>query len=258
MFDLHGYVAVITGGSAGLGKGMAIALARQGADIAILARRPEKLEAAAEEIRTLGVRCLPVQCDITDDASVDHAVTSVLEAYGKVDILINNAGNGGPPVPTVDLGQDLFERIVKLDLCGLFRVMKAFGRTMVDRGYGRIINIGSVMGMVGNMDLPLSGYQAAKGGVINLTRAVAAEWATKGVTVNTICPGTFPSEANGPDMIEESQALIRQMVPMQRTGTPTDLHTVGDMDAAVVFFASEESRYITGVTLPCDGGWTCV
>lgn len=258
MFDLHGYVAVITGGSAGLGKGMAIALARQGADIAILARRPEKLEAAAEEIRTLGVRCLPVQCDITDDASVDHAVTSVLEAYGKVDILINNAGNGGPPVPTVDLGQDLFERIVKLDLCGLFRVMKAFGRTMVDRGYGRIINIGSVMGMVGNMDLPLSGYQAAKGGVINLTRAVAAEWATKGVTVNTICPGTFPSEANGPDMIEESQALIKQMVPMQRTGTPTDLHTVGDMDAAVVFLASEESRYITGVTLPCDGGWTCV
>lgn len=258
MFDLHGRVAVVTGGTAGLGKGMAIALARQGADIAVLARREDKLKAAAEDIKSLGVKCLPVQCDITDEESVQNAVEAVLAAYGKVDILVNNAGNGGPAIPTVDMPQEIFEKVVKLDLCSLFRVMKAFGKVMVDAGYGRIVNIASAMGMVGNMDLPLSGYQAAKGGVINLTRAAASEWAVKGVTVNNICPGMFPSEANGEELMRESQTFIERTTPMMRPGTPTDLNTVGDLDAAVVFLASEESRYVTGVTLPCDGGWTCV
>lgn len=258
MFDLHGRIAVITGGTAGLGKGMAIALARQGADIAILARRPDKLKSAAEEIETLGVNCLPVECDVTNDGSVQAAVAAVISRYGKVDILVNNAGNGGPAIPTVDMPQATFEKVVNLDLFGTFRVMKAFGKVMVEAGYGRIINIASAMGLVGNMDLPLSGYQAAKGGVINLTRGAAAEWATKGVTVNSICPGTFPSEANGPEMMKESEEFVRKTIPMQRPGIPTDLHTVGDMDAAIVFLASEESRFVTGAILPCDGGWTCV
>lgn len=258
MFDFHGRVAVVTGGTAGLGKGMAIALARQGADIAILARRPDKLEEAAAEIRTLGVKCLPVVCDITSDESVDNAVKAVLAEYGKVDVLVNNAGNGGPSIPTVDMPQETFEKVVNLDLCSLFRVMRSFGKVMVEAGYGRIVNIASAMGMVANLDLPLSGYQAAKGGVMNLTRAAASEWATKGVTVNNICPGMFPSEANGEELMRESQAFIERITPMQRAGNPTDINTVGDMDAAVVFLASEESRYVTGVTLPVDGGWTCV
>ncbi len=258
MFDMHGRVAVITGGTAGLGKGMAIALARQGADLAILARRPDKLEEAAADIRTLGVKCLPVVCDISSDDSVQAAVQAVLEEYGKVDILVNNAGNGGPSLPTTEMPQEIFERVVNLDLCSLFRVMKAFGKVMVERGYGRIVNIASAMGMVGNLDVPLVGYQAAKGGVINLTRAAAADWATAGVTVNNICPGMFPSESNGKEFMEGQEAFIRRITPMQRAGKPTDLNTVGDMDAAVVFLASEESRYVTGVTLPCDGGWTCV
>lgn len=258
MFDLHGRVAVVTGGSAGLGKGMALALARQGADIAILARRADKLKEAAEDIRTLGVKCLEVQCDITNGESVDAAVAAVLEEYGKVDILVNNAGNGGPAIPTVDMPQEIFERVVGLDLVALFRVMKAFAKNMVENGYGRIINIASAMGMVGNMDVPLSGYQAAKGGVINLTRGCAAEWAKVGVTVNNICPGMFPSEVNTPEMMAENAAFIARSVPMGRPGTPTDLNTVGDMDAAVVFLASEEARFVTGVTLPVDGGWTCI
>ena len=258
MFDFHGRVAVITGGTAGIGKGMAIALARQGADIAILARRADKLAEAAKDIETLGVSCLPVQCDITDEESVQNAVKAVTGKFGRVDILVNNAGNGGPAIPTIDLPQEQFEKLIDLNLCSLFRVMKAFGKVMVEAGYGRVINIGSVMGMVGNLDVPLAGYQAAKGGVINLTRGAAAEWARRGVTVNTICPGTFPSEANGPEMIEETEKFLRASVPMGRAGTPTDMKTAGDMDAAVVFLASEESRYITGVTLPVDGGWTCV
>ncbi len=258
MFDFHGRVAVVTGGTAGLGKGMAIALARQGADLAILARRADKLEEAAKDIRTLGVKCLPVQCDITDEASVQHAVHAVRNEYGKVDILVNNVGNGGPSIPTVDMPQEVFEKVVNLDLNALFRVMRAFGKVMVEAGYGRIVNIASAMGMVGNLGVPLAGYQAAKGGVINLTRAASAEWSVKGVTVNNICPGMFPSEANGEDLMKESERFIKRMTPMQRAGRPTDLETVGDMDAAVVFLASEEARYVTGVTLPVDGGWTSV
>lgn len=258
MFDLHGRTAVVTGGSAGLGKGIAIALARQGADIALLARREDKLKAAAADIESLGVKCLPVQCDISNDDSVNNAVKTVVDHFGKVDILVNNAGNGGPCLPTEDYPQDLFERVVNLDLCSLFRVMRSFGKVMVEAGYGRIINIASAMGMVGNLDVPLAGYHAAKGGVMNLTRGAASDWATKGVTVNNICPGMFPSEANSDDFMKTQKDFICRITPMQRAGTPTTMDTVGDLDAAVVFLASEESRYVTGVTLPVDGGWTAV
>lgn len=258
MFDLHGRVAVVTGGSAGLGKGIAIALARQGADLAILARRKDKLEAAAADIRTLGVKCLPIQCDISSQESVDAAVDAVMAEYGKVDILVNNAGNGGPPYPMEDYPMDVFEKIVNLDLVALFRVMKAFGKKMVEAGYGRVINIASCMGLVGNLDVPLAGYHAAKGGVINLTRGAASDWATKGVTVNDICPGMFPSEANSDEFMETQQDFIKRITPMQRAGIPTTMDRVGDLDAAVVFLASEEARYVTGVSLPVDGGWTAV
>lgn len=125
IFNLHGRVAVVTGGTAGLGRGMAIALARQGADLAILARRPDKLTETAREIESLGGRCLPVVCDISDEASVQNAVETVVNHYKKVDILVNNAGNGGPSIPTVDMPQEIFDKVVNLDLCSLFRVMKA-------------------------------------------------------------------------------------------------------------------------------------
>lgn len=128
MFDLHGQVAVITGGTAGLGKGMAIALARQGADIALLARRPDKLREAAAEIETLGVACLGVVCDVTGEESVQAAVKTVLARYGRVDILVNNAGNGGPAIPTVDMPEETFEHVINLDLLGTFRALKVFGK----------------------------------------------------------------------------------------------------------------------------------
>ncbi len=258
MFDFHGRVAVVTGGSAGLGKGIAIALARQGADLAIIARREEQLKAAAADLETFGVRCLPVQCDISSDESVAEAVNKVMDYYGKVDILVNNAGSGGPMAPTEDYPIETFIKVVNLDLVALFRVMQAFGKKMVEAGYGRIVNIASAMGMVGNLDVPLPGYHAAKGGVMNLTRGAASDWATKGVTVNNICPGMFPSEANSADFMETQMDFIRRITPMQRPGTPTTMTTVGDLDAAVVFLASEEARYVTGVTLPVDGGWTAV
>lgn len=257
MFDFSGRVAVITGGTAGLGKGMAIALARQNCDVAILARRREVLEQAAAEIRSLGVKCLPVQCDVTDDASVEQAAELVRKEYGRIDILVNNAGAGGPPTPTTELTVEAYERLLNLNLTSTFRMIRTFAPMMQKAGYGRIVNVASVLGMVGHLEVALAGYESAKGGVINLTRGLASEFATQGITVNAICPGTFPSECNDQAFVEMNMPFVRRTTPMQRPGTPTDLNTVGDMDAAIVFLASEEARYITGVILPVDGGWTC-
>lgn len=258
MFDLHGCVAVVTGGSAGIGRGMAIALARQGADLAIMARRPEKLEATAKEIESLGVRCLPVACDVTSEESVQAALDAIMKEYGHIEILINNAGFGGPSIPTIDMQQDYFEKVVSMDLNSVFRMLRIFGKPMVEAGYGRVINIGSAMGLGGNMDIPLAGYQAAKGGVINLTRGIACEWAKKGVTCNCICPGTFPSESNDEKFIKEQEEFVRVTIPMGRPAIPTEIDSVGEMDAAICFLASREASYVTGVILPVDGGWTCL
>lgn len=257
MFDFTGRVAVITGGTAGLGKGMAIALARQNCDIAILARRKDVLERAAEDIRSLGVKCLPISCDVTSDESVENAVKVVLKEYGRVDILVNNAGAGGPPTPTVELKMEDYRKLIELNLTSAFRMIHAFAPTMLEAGYGRIVNVASVLGMVGHLEVALPGYESAKGGVISLTRGLAAEFATRGITVNAISPGTFPSECNDQAFVEMNMPFVRRTTPMQRPGTPTDLNTVGDMDAAIVFLASEEARYVTGVVLPVDGGWTC-
>lgn len=257
IFDYTNRVAVITGSTAGLGKGMAIALARQNCNIALIARRADKLEETANEIRTLGVRCLPVQCDVTSDESVTNAADIIMKEFGRVDILVNNAGTGGPASPVADLPMETYKNLVELNLVSTFRMIKTFVPFMESAGYGRIVNIASVLGMAGHIEVSLAGYQSAKGGVINLTRGVAAELATKGITVNAISPGTFPSESNDTDFMEMNMPFVRRTTPMQRVGTPTDLNTVGDMDAAIVFLASEEARYVTGVILPVDGGWTC-
>ena len=257
MFDFTGRVAVITGGTAGLGRGMAIALARQNCNVALLARREDVLLRTAEEIRSLGVQCLPVQCDVTKDDSVANAAKAVLEEFGRVDILVNNAGAGGPATPTVELEMETYKNLVELNLTSTFRVIKAFVLPMLEAGYGRIVNVASVLGMVGHLEVALAGYESAKGGVINLTRGLAAEFATKGITVNAISPGTFPSECNDAAFVAMNMPFVHRTTPMQRTGRPTDLDTVGDMDAAIVFLASEEARYITGVNIPVDGGWTC-
>jgi len=258
MFDLKGRVAVVTGASVGLGRGMAIALARQGADLAIMARRKEKLEGVAEIVRSFGVKCLVVPTDVTKIEEIKAAVQTVIGEYGKVDILVNNAG-GGTSYPLEDMPDEAFEANINLDLVGLFKCTREFGKEMLKKQYGRIINIASILGIVGNSDVPVAGYQAAKGGVITFTRSAAAEWATRGVTVNALCPGFFPSESNGPAEMEAMDAFILRNTPMKRPGTPTEAaDQVGDLDAALVFLASEESRYVTGVTLPVDGGWTCI
>ena len=252
IFDLRGKVAVVTGASSGLGVQMAKALALQGADIAILARRKEKLDKVAGEIKELGVKCLSLQCDVTDTASIVAAAGAVKAEFGKVDILINNAGSGGVG-PAEETTDDAWSHTIKVDLDGVFKVAREFGKVMIENKYGRIINISSMYGMVGNMALPTAAYHAAKGGVVNLTRALAAEWAKHNITVNAICPGYFATELTVDTLNTESFSnYMKASVPVGRYGRE------GELDSSVVYLASDYSSYVTGVILPVDGGYTCV
>ena len=252
MFDLIGKVAVVTGASSGLGVQMAKALARQGADIAILARRMDRLEEVAKEIRALGVKCLTVRCDVTDTERIAQAVAEVISEYGHVDILINNAGDGGTG-PAENTTDETWHRTVSVDLDGVFFMSREFGKFMISNKSGRIVNIASMYGMVGNMAIGTAAYHAAKGGVVNLTRALAAEWSKYGITVNSICPGYFETELTIDTLKTESfQAYMKSSVPAGRYGE------AGELDAAVVFLCSDAASYVTGVILPVDGGYTCI
>jgi gluconate 5-dehydrogenase len=195
MFDLTGRVAVVTGGSSGLGVQFAKALAAQGADVAIIARRKDKLETVAEEIRKTGRKCLPVAADLTKTNEIQKAVAEIIEEYGKIDILVNNAGNSAVG-PAESMTDEAWNHVVELNLSSVFFVAREFGKEMIKNKYGRIINIASMYGLVGNNNplTPTVVYHATKGGVVNFTRALAAEWAKYNITVNAICPGFFPSE----------------------------------------------------------------
>lgn len=251
MFDLHGRVAVVTGASAGLGRQFALALARQGADLAILARREWKLQEVAEEIRACGVKCLVIPGDVTKLDTIKAAVAKVMAEYGKVDILVNNAG-GAKCGPLESFEDEDFIATVDLDVFGTMRCTREFGKEMLKAGYGRVINIASILGRGGLYEMPIVDYATSKGAVINFTRQMATEWATRGVTVNCICPGFFPSEANGPEAMENMNGFIVAHTPLGRPGVD------GELDSTVIYLAADESTYVTGNIVGCDGGWTAV
>ncbi len=253
-FDLKGQVAVVTGCSTGLGVQMAKALANQGAKIVAIARRKEKIDAVADEIKKeFGVETLAIQCDITDTAKVDSAVDEVLAKFGRIDIVINNAGTGAV-APAEDITDDQFYNEVNIDLFGSFRVARAVAKkAMIPAKYGRVINIASMYGLVGNKVAPCSPYHAAKGGVVNMTRGLAAEWGKYGITVNAICPGYFYSPLTKETLDSDFfQSNAQTMIPLSRYGNE------GELDTAAIFLSSPASSYVTGVILPVDGGYTAM
>ena len=191
-FDFKGQVALVTGCSGGLGVQMARALAAAGCNIVPIARRMEKLEEVASQLHEeFGVEAFPIRCDITSTEQVEETVAQALAHFGRIDIVINNAGTGAV-APAEDITDSQFENEMQIDLFGSFRVARAVAKqAMIPARYGRVINIASMYGLVGNKIAPCSPYHAAKGGVVNLTRGLAAEWGKYGITVNTICPGYF-------------------------------------------------------------------
>lgn len=251
-FDLSGQVAVVTGCSTGLGVQMARALANQGAKIVAVARRKELIDQVAKEIASeFGVEAVGIQCDITDTEKVNSCVDQIVKQFGRIDILINNAGTGAV-APAEDITDDQFFNELNVDLGGTFKFARAVAKkAMIGAGYGRIINIASMYGLVGNKVAPCSPYHAAKGGVVNLTRGLAAEWGKYGITVNAICPGYFYSPLTKETLDSEFfQENAKTMIPLSRYGNE------GELDSAAIFLASPSSSYVTGAILPVDGGYT--
>ena len=252
MFSLKGRVAVITGASSGLGKQMAKAFAKQGADLVLMARRVERLEELKKELADEGVKVLPLKVDVTDPENVKEAAKAAEEEYGKVDILVNCAGSA-KNAGVLDMTDEEWDFTIKTDMDSVFYVTREFGNIMKKHHYGRIINIASMYGLVGNMAMGTIAYHTSKGGVVNFTRAAASELAKDGITVNAICPGYFDTELTHDTLVtEDFTAYMKATVPIGRYGHE------GELNAGAIFLASDEASYVTGVILPIDGGYTCV
>ncbi len=252
-FRLDGRRLFITGGSRGLGRAMALALAEAGADVTLVGRDAESLAQTAADVRALGRQASTLQADIAQPETCERACQEALEAHGPFDILINNVGGRRVDVPTQDMPLDTWRNILDLNLTSTFLCTKIIGGAMVERGQGgRIINIASISGLVANRDIGGRSYETSKAAVIQFTRAVAADWAKHRVTVNAICPGGFLTEPNqrwlktNPQVIE----TFRKQIPMGDLGEPEDLGPLA------VYLASDVSRYMTGAALVIDGGYT--
>ena len=252
MFSLKNRVAVISGASSGLGKQMARAFAKQGADLVILARRIERLEELKVELEKEGSKVLPVKCDVTSTEDINNVAALAVKEFGKVDILVNCAGSSKDK-GVLDMADDEWDFTIATDETSVFKMTRAFGNIMKKQKYGRIINIASMYGLVGNTSIPTIAYHTSKGAVVNFTRAVAAELATSGITCNAICPGYFYTELTQEVLdTEQFQAFAKEHVPMKRYGKE------GELNAAAIFLASKEASYVTGAIIPVDGGYTAV
>ena len=246
MFDLTGQTAIVTGTSRGLGQYFARALAQVGANLILTSRRRESLAPFAAEIASLGRRAISLELDVRDQKSIERMAAEAEAAFGQIHILVNNAGCNVRK-PALNVTWDDWNQVLDTNLRGTFFVAQAVARSMIANNYGRIINIGSVTSVFGYAGL--APYGASRGGVRQLTMSLADDWGRHGVTVNCLAPGWFRTEQN--KVLYESKEWVDYLVdriPVKRPGQPHDL------DGAVVFLASEESRYITGQTLLVDGG----
>ncbi|HUX45992.1 MAG TPA: glucose 1-dehydrogenase [Terracidiphilus sp.] len=246
LFDLAGQVAIVTGASRGLGRQFALALARAGADLVLTSRNAESLASVEAEIRGLGRRALSLDLEVRDHESIQRMYAAVQAAFPQVHILVNNAGCNARK-PALDVTWEDWNLVLETNLRGSFFVAQAVARGMVRHRYGRIINIGSVTSVFGFAGL--APYGASRGGIRQLTMSLADDWGPNGVTVNCLAPGWFQTQQNRV-LYEDAEWVeyLKERIPLRRPGLPEDL------DGAVVFLASEASRYITGQTLLVDGG----
>ena len=246
LFDLTGRVAIVTGTSRGLGQYFARALARAGADLVLTSRDRTTLEPFEAEIAALGRRSVSLDLDVRDHGSIQKMVSAASDFFGRIDILVNNAGCNVRK-PAVEITWDDWNLVLDTNLRGTFFVAQAVARRMIERGYGRIINLGSVTSVAGYAGL--GPYGASRGGIRQLTMSLADDWGKYGVTVNCLAPGWFRTAQNKV-MYEDTEWVeyLKERIPLKRPGQPDDL------DGAVVFLASEASCYVTGQTLLVDGG----
>jgi gluconate 5-dehydrogenase len=257
LFDLHNRVALVTGGAQGLGYEMAEGLAEAGADLVICAL--DKCEEAAERLSNSGRRVLPIPLDIAAREAVESAVAQAVKTFGRIDILMNNAGiNALHEIAPESF--ETWERIMAVNISGAFLCAGAVGQVMKRQRGGSIVNTGSIYGLLGvdrslyvdNPEEPfeMPAYTASKGAIVNLTRDLAVSWARYNIRVNCICPATFVTDQNRDIISPETLARLKKRTPLGRTGE------AGDLKGVAVFLASEASRYITGQVLAVDGGWT--
>ena len=248
LFSLDGQVAVVTGASSGLGRRFARVLHGAGATVVVAARRADRLDELAAE---LGDRVVVVPADMADDDSVIALAEAAEAVAGHVDVLVNNAGVGGTAPAELET-MERWRSTMAVNLDGLFLLSQQVGLGMIERGHGSIVNIASILGLVGSAPIKQAAYCASKGAVVNLTRELGAQWGRKGVRVNAIAPGWFMSEMTEQDMFgdDSSMEFIRRNAPMGRAGEEHEL------DGALLFLASNASTYVTGQTIAVDGGWT--
>ncbi|HVU68531.1 MAG TPA: glucose 1-dehydrogenase [Ktedonobacteraceae bacterium] len=247
-FDFSGEVALITGGSRGLGLEIAEAFGRAGAAVVITARREQWLKEAEQHLRDLGIRVLALTCDVTDPASVGQVVQQAIATCGKIDILMNNAGQVWA-TPAEQMPLERWRQVIDTNVSGTFIVSQQVGRHMLEREQGVIINMASIAGLRGG-EVNFIGYSASKAAIINLTRALAVEWGPRHVRVNCLAPGFFRTRLTEGLLAKGAEEQVARTSPLGRIGKP------GELAPSVLFLASEGASYITGQVIPIDGGST--
>lgn len=248
-FDLTGRVALVTGATKGLGYGMAIGLAQAGANIVVVSRTPADCDKVAEEIKSMGRDALAVPTDVTNQAAVQTLVDRAEAYFGKIDILVNNAGSAITK-KAENLSMEDWDRVIGVDLRAAFMVAQAVGKAMIKQNGGKIINTASIFGLVA--DKQVLPYLAAKGGLLQMTKGLALEWAKYNINVNAVAPGYVITPMNEKDLMEEKiYKNVTGKIPMRRLGQ------IEDIAGGVVYLASPAADYVTGTVLAIDGGWLC-
>jgi NAD(P)-dependent dehydrogenase (short-subunit alcohol dehydrogenase family) len=252
-FRLDGKRLLITGGSRGLGREMALAIAEAGADVVLVARDAESLEATADDIRRLGRQAFPMQADVGQPEVCQSTCAQAWRDFGPIDILINNVGGRRANIPTAQLPLEKWHEIINLNLTSTFVCSKTIGESMIARARGgRVINVASISGLIVNRGIGGRAYETSKAAVIHFTRATAADWAPHGVTVNAICPGFFMTEPNQRWAREHPKLMdmYKDQIPMGNFGKAEDLGPLA------IYLASDAARYVTGAAIVIDGGYT--